>query len=73
MKNMEKYILDGQAMLMSVKVGQKFIMDRIREFGGYDSCPDAMSIDPETELPTASLTWTTRWNRPTGARKRRTG
>jgi len=50
LKNMEKYILDGQAMLMSVKVGQKFIMDRIREFGNYDSCPDAMSIDPETEL-----------------------
>lgn len=50
LKNMEKYILDGQAMLMSVKVGQKFIMDRIREFGNYDSCPDAMSLDPETEL-----------------------
>ena len=50
LKNMEKYILDGQAMLMSVKVGQKFIMDRIRGFGSYDSCPDAMSVDPETEL-----------------------
>ena len=50
LKNMEKYILDGQAMLMSVKVGQKFIMDRIRDFGSYDSCPDAMSIDTETEL-----------------------
>ena len=50
LKNMEKYILDGQAMLMSVKAGQKFIMDRIRGFGGYDSCPDAMSVDPETEL-----------------------
>ncbi|MBO4618697.1 MAG: transposase [Victivallales bacterium] len=50
LKNMEKYILAGQAMLMSVKVGQKFVMDRIREFGSYDSCPGAMSIDPETEL-----------------------
>ena len=50
LKNMEKYILEGQAMLMSVKVGQKFIMDRIREFGSYDSCPEAMSIDPDTEL-----------------------
>ena len=50
LKNMEKYILEGQAMLMSVKVGQKFIMDRIREFGNYDSCPDSMMIDPETEL-----------------------
>jgi len=50
LKNMEKYILDGQAMLMSVKVGQKFIMDRIREFGGCDSCPEAMSVDPGTEL-----------------------
>ena len=50
LKNMEKYIQDGQAMLMSVKVGQKFIMDKIREFGNYDSCPDEMSIDSETEL-----------------------
>lgn len=50
LKNMEKYILDGQAMLMPVKVGQKFIMDRTRDFGSYDSCPDAMSIDTETEL-----------------------
>ena len=50
LRNMEKYLLDGQAMLMSVKVGQKFIMDRIRGFGCYDSCPDAMSVDTETEL-----------------------
>ena len=50
LKNMEKYIRDGQAMLMSVKIGQKFIMDRISGFGMYDSCPEAMSIDPETEL-----------------------
>ena len=50
LKNMERYIQDGQAMLMSVKVGQKFIMEKIREFGSYDSCPDAMLIDPETEL-----------------------
>lgn len=50
LKNMEKYIQDGQAMLMSVKVGQKFVMDRIRDFGNYDSCPDAMSIDPDTQL-----------------------
>ena len=41
---------DGQAMLMSVKTGQRFIMDRIDMFGGYDSCPEAMSIDPGTEL-----------------------
>ncbi len=50
LKNMEKYIQDGQAMLMSVKVGQKFVMERIREFGSYDSVPDTMSVDPETEL-----------------------
>ena len=50
LKNMEKYILQGQAMLMSVKVGQNFIMDRIRKFGSYDSCPEGMSIDPDTNL-----------------------
>lgn len=50
LRNMEKYIRDGQAMLMSVKTGQRFIMDRIAMFGGYDSCPEAMSIDPGTEL-----------------------
>lgn len=37
-------------MLVSVKVGQKFVMDRIREFGSYDSCPESMAIDPDTEL-----------------------
>lgn len=50
LRNMEKYIRDGQAVLMSVKTGQRFIMDRIAMFGGYDSCPEAMSIDPGTEL-----------------------
>lgn len=50
LRNMERYIRSGQAMLMSVKIGQKYIMDIISGFGSYELCPDAMSIDPETEL-----------------------
>lgn len=49
-KNMEKYILKGQAMLMSVKVGQSFIMEKIKELGSFETCPDGMSVDRETEL-----------------------
>ena len=50
LKNVEKYILKGQAMLMSVKVGQTFIMEKIRELGYFETCPDNMSVDKETEL-----------------------
>lgn len=50
LKNVEKYILKGQAMLMSVKVGQVFIMEKIRELGCFETCPDDMSVDRETQL-----------------------
>lgn len=50
LKNIEKYILDGRSMLMSVKVDQKFITDVIKTFGTFDFCPKEMTIDPETEL-----------------------
>jgi transposase len=50
LKNVEKCILKGRAMLMSVKVGQTFIMEKIRELGSFETCPDGMSVDRETEL-----------------------
>lgn len=50
LRNVERYIQRSQAMLMAVRVGQAFVMDRIRHFGAYESCPDAMSVDGETEL-----------------------
>lgn len=50
LKNLEKFILDGRPMLMSIKVAQKIVMDVIKTFGVFDFCPEQMTIDPETEL-----------------------
>lgn len=50
LRNMERIIRAGQSAIMSVRVGQSLVMDRIRELGTYDSCPDAMAVDRETGL-----------------------
>jgi hypothetical protein len=49
-RNLEKYILKGQAMIMCAKVQQKEIFARIEEFGDFNTRPEGMAIDPVTRL-----------------------
>ena len=49
-RNLEKYILKGQAMIMCAKVQQKEILSRIAEFGDFNTRPEGMKIDPATRL-----------------------
>jgi hypothetical protein len=49
-RNLEKYILQGQAMIMCTKVQQKYVLDKILEFGVWSTRPDGMEIDRETRL-----------------------
>ena len=50
LQNLERYILRGQPMIMSVSVHQKFIYEKILEFGPIDVRPEAMSLDLKTML-----------------------
>lgn len=50
LKNLEKYILKGQSMIMCAKVQQKFILDKLLEFGNFDTRPEGMEIDKNTRL-----------------------
>jgi hypothetical protein len=47
LRNLEKYILRGQSMVMCVKTGQKKVVAAIREFGEFGARPDEMSVDPD--------------------------
>jgi transposase len=49
-RNLEKYILQGQAMVMCTKVQQKHARDRILAFGKFDTRPDDMEIDQDMRL-----------------------
>ena len=49
-RNLEKYILKGQAMIMGAKVQQKEILSRIAELGDFNTRPEEMEIDPTTRL-----------------------
>ena len=49
-RNLEKYILKNQAMIMCTKVGQKHVMDKIKAFGEFNTRPQSMTINPETRL-----------------------
>jgi len=49
-RNLESFILRGQAMVMCTKVQQRFVLSRIDALGRFDSRPDGMEIDPETRL-----------------------
>ena len=47
LRNLEKYILRGQSMIMCAKTGQKDVVRAIKGLGGFDARPEEMVIDPE--------------------------
>ena len=49
-QNLERYILRGQPMIMSVSVHQDMILRRIMEFGVIDGRPEGMDIDVKTRV-----------------------
>jgi transposase len=49
-RNLEKYILQGQAMIMCTKVQQKYALDRIISLGEFYTRPDGMEIDRDMRL-----------------------
>jgi hypothetical protein len=49
-RNLEKYILDGLAMIMCTKVRQGRALEIITAFGSFDVRPDGMDIDKDTRL-----------------------
>ena len=49
-RNLEQYILDGQPMIMWVKVRQAMVLSRIREMGTFSHCPDGMEVDEERHV-----------------------
>lgn len=49
-QNMERYILRGQPMIMSVSVHQEMVLKRILEFGVIDGRPEGMDIDVKTRI-----------------------
>jgi len=50
LRNLERYILDGQALIMWVRVKQSMVLNRIREFGAFSHSPEGMDIDEESRL-----------------------
>jgi hypothetical protein len=49
-QNMERYILRGQPMIISVSVHQDLVLKRILEFGVIDGRPEGMDIDVKTRV-----------------------
>ena len=49
-QNMERYILRGQPMIMSVSVHQEMVLKRIVGFGVIDGRPEGMDIDVKTRV-----------------------
>ena len=49
-QNLERYILNGQKMVMCVKVGQSFVLKHILEYGDFAGAPEQMSIDLDTKV-----------------------
>jgi hypothetical protein len=47
LRNLEKYILRGQSMVMCVKTGQKDVAKAIKGLGEFGARPDEMAVDPE--------------------------
>lgn len=50
LRNLERYILNGQQLIMWVRVKQDMVMSRIREFGNFSHVPDGMDIDEGSRL-----------------------
>ena len=49
-RNLETYILNGQPMIMWVKVRQPMVLDRIREMGTFTHCPEGMEVDEDRHV-----------------------
>ena len=50
LRNLEKYILQGQAMIMCTKVQQQHVLDRILSFGEFNTHPEGMELDLDMRL-----------------------
>lgn len=50
LRNLEKYILRGQSMIMCAKTGQKDIVKIIHGFGEFSDRPEEMEIDPDARI-----------------------
>ena len=49
-RNLEKYILRGQSMVMCTKTGQKDVAKAIRELGEFGARPKGMAVDPDAKV-----------------------
>lgn len=49
-QNLERYILNGQKMVMCVKVGQSFVLKHILDYGDFAGDPEQMSTDLDTKV-----------------------
>ena len=47
LRNLEKYILRGQSMVMCAKTGQKNVAKAIQGLGEFGARPESMAIDPD--------------------------
>jgi transposase len=50
LRNLEKFILQGQSMVMNTKVGQKKVAKAIQELGEFSARPDEMMVDSDDRV-----------------------
>jgi hypothetical protein len=50
LRNLEKYILRGQSMVMCAKTGQKEVYKVIQELDAFDTRPEGMAVDPDARI-----------------------
>ena len=50
LRNLEKYILQGQSMVMASKTGQREVIKAIRGLGEFGVRPDGMTVDPDAKI-----------------------
>ena len=50
LRNLEKYILRGQSMVMCVKTGQADALKAIRELGEFGARPEGMTVDSDARV-----------------------
>ena len=49
-RNLETYILGGQALIMWVRVRQSMVLSRIREMGAFSHSPEGMEVDEQRRI-----------------------
>ena len=50
LRNLEKYILKGQSMVMCAKTSQKEVAKAIRGLGEFGARPEGMAVDPDAKI-----------------------